>query len=168
MNVTRLAMFVIVLTSFFSTCAAQSAQESQSSQPSFSLTISTPRQTVKSGSAIPVKIIATNTTDHELTLPILAGDEFHIDMGSFTAEVRDAKGTLVSLTKDGETIKAHGVIGNGLKIPIESGKSEKWGIIISKLYNVTQPGNYTIQVQKLDFATGIIVKSNTIAVKVTE
>jgi hypothetical protein len=51
---------------------------------------------------------------------------------------------------------------------LEAGKTLKRQLNASKLYDMTAPGSYTIQVQRRDPETDTMVKSNTITVTITE
>ena len=51
--------------------------------------------------------------------------------------------------------------------PLNPGESLKDSISISKMYDMTKPGKYQVQVQRTDPESKVIVKSNTIGITVT-
>ena len=152
---------------------AQTVQPNQSPQPiqrapAFSIAISAPSGIVKAGSEIEVEITVTNTTKG-----VVGVTSAHSSSEISAFDVRDSQGNL-SLTKWGRALIKHEgseivelPTGGGSVLFIEPGKSVTETIAIPGLYDLSRPGKYTIQVQRLDHVTMNTVKSNTITVVVT-
>lgn len=133
----------------------------QSAPPAFTMAISTEQETVKPGAKVTVEIRLTNTSQKVLLFNRWAGgsdDEFRID-------VRDSKGDLAPFTKGyvlGKTGSIH-------TYPVDRGETIKERIDITKQYDLSAPGKYTIQAHRLDRISNIDVKSsNTIAITVAD
>ena len=162
----KIAVIAIVLTG---TCSA-SCQKAK-----FSLNLSTPQSSVKSGADIPVAITVKNVSDHELRLLVSSG-ETGIGM-DYWVTLLDGLGNPVPETPVG--ICVHGkdtpatpflcgimTFSRGfVLIPI--GGEDKSTTHVNLIFDLTKPGNYTVQVQRLDKATNVMVKSNKLAFTVT-
>ena len=144
-----------------SVAVLDSAQVANTQQPWIKIAISTSQSVVKSGSAVVIKITKTNTTDHNLF--------YGVGVGSFTdLDVRNSEGKFVPETPYGQKIhdKGHWSGGSVFSVPLEPGKARKEEVELSKEYDLSRPGEYTIQARETD-PQGIVVKSNTITVTVT-
>jgi hypothetical protein len=141
---------------------------------SFSLTITALQNPVKAGSEVRIEIVVTNISNREITVSRSNG-EGQAELSGYTAEIRDRKGNLISETKYGRELKAEGgtpeaptvTVTNDILFPLQPGKKLKDMLIVSKLRDTSQPGIYSVQVQRTDPDTGILVKSNTVTVTVT-
>jgi hypothetical protein len=146
---------------------AQQPGSAQAGNPTISLSISSAQDTVKSGSPITVKVAITNVSGHRIGFPWLS------DAGwNFELIVRDSHGNPVSPAsrnarrKDGRLdVKIR--TGEGVAHYLQPGESETHEFNVSDLKNLAQPGEYTIQVQRADPETKVVVKSNMITVAVT-
>jgi hypothetical protein len=146
----------------------------QKTAPPFSLSLRSRESVMRAGSQVRVEIAQTNASDRELpvvgsNLPDRAESHYFID-------VRDAKGRSVP-----DTEYAHTVPNKNAKPATEFGFSEvvyslKPGesltevVVITKLYDLGQPGRYTVQVSReipRELGGGT-VKSNVITIKVTK
>jgi hypothetical protein len=148
--------FPLLLAGF---CAAQQQP------PSFSLAISTPHSVVKAGQAVPLTIVITNTSDREiyyagaLNLP-----------GAMYVHVVDGNNKPAAETPYGRT--QHGTAfpptgsGSVLRIDIAPGESMKEEVMVDKEWDISQPGIYTMQVEKSDSRSNTTVKSSVIALTV--
>jgi hypothetical protein len=176
-------------------------------EPEFSLSLSVPQDVLKAGSAVTVKIVLTNTTDHEirnLVIPV-AGDDVG-DTVMFKASVVDGHGDPAPFTVRGaKSWKDEGADTSVTFVEtVAPGKDCKLGrgyspnrqpatcrpfcsateldaanrdgrdcglaraeLIVSRLYDLSKPGKYTIQVTRRDDASKTIVKSNPITVTIT-
>lgn len=156
----------------FSTCSgAQNTTKTQNVTATFSVTISPEKPTVKVGS--PVWLVATieNKSDHDL--PVYRVISSDTDQGGwvYTVDVRDDKGVARPETKfyrfaqgrDPDVAKRTSVWATKVK----PGETTADRVNVSKLYDLNQPGKYTIQFQRLDPQTKTFVKSNEITVTVT-
>jgi hypothetical protein len=143
-------------------------------QQPFSLTISTPQSTVKAGTEVKVNITMMNITNHEIyyVAPI-TGRETDLQSG-FRTDVRDSQGKPAIETTWG--LKVHGTdphrrpfSGSVVSWPIslKPGQVFEKELTISKEYNLNEPGKYTIQVDRSDTQSDVVIKSNVITVTVT-
>jgi len=149
--------------------AAQSGAPAKELQPRFSIAINVPSNTVKSGSQITVNATLTNKAKDTIYLNVSAQWEAELD---FRIDVHDVQANAAPLTDYGRL-----VLKNEGEVPIveiyigiailHSGDTFRREIVISKLYDLTNPGKYTIQAQRVDDANGVIAKSNIVNVTVT-
>jgi SHS2 domain-containing protein len=95
-------------------------------------------------------------------------------MGEFNyiIDVQDSKSAAAPKTKYHKSIKGENtnettvtILSNGL-FPVQSGKTIAEDILVNKLFDVSRPDKYAIQVQRADETTNIVVKSNTITLTV--
>jgi hypothetical protein len=124
--------------------------------------------TVKAGSDVFIKVHLTNTSKHKLALGYDKDSRTNVDF-SHQYEVRDSHGSLaqkrtIAHPEIGST--GHGWPARILK-PRES--MDITGDDISRLYDLSQPGAYTVQLSRTvsDDPKDGVVKSNAITVKVT-
>ncbi len=150
---------------------AQNLQGSSKPLP-LSLTISPEQQTVVAGSPVIVKTIVTNTSGQDFGMWIQLGDPFR-------ADVKDANGGSPPPTRwcfyndprfdVGRVLGASGDLdmrllnGNGLYVTYKANGSYASSADIRYLYNVEEPGTYTIILRLAAFPA---VKSNPVAVTV--
>jgi hypothetical protein len=66
-----------------------------------------------------------------------------------------------------EQTGARVVVGKLVDVPVKTGKSFTYPLNVNELYDLSHPGKYTIQVQRMDPDSKVLVKSNTITVTVT-
>jgi hypothetical protein len=143
-------------------------------EPSFSLTISLAQDTAKAGSEVTVKIVLKNITDHEIRIGgirrTLPADD--VVPANCRAIVTDAKGAPAPYTKYGERMWSHpleeGVNGTGIFGPMEAGGQGAFDLVLSRLYDLSKPGKYTIEVKYPDYDNEVIVRSNKIVLTITE
>ena len=126
---------------------------------SFSLEIDAPQDVVKSGSPMDIDIFATNATDHDLNLDN--------SLELYSIDVRDQSQKEPPITEAGKLLqRLHGK-GSGNYVPVKAGKVTGMGVLpISQLYDFGQPGEYTVQIARIDEATKTLVKSNTATITV--
>ena len=122
----------------------------------FLLAITTPDDTVKSGSDVPIRMYATNVSSHEITY----------DCAKFNTEVLDALDNLVPWIASTELLKIHEA-GSGHACTVGPYRTRaSLPTHLNKLYDIAKPGKYTIQVSRVDEETKAVVKSNIITVTV--
>jgi len=132
----------------------------------FSLTVSTPRETAKTGSDIQLMIELTNNTNHDITL---------IDMNQYcdyTVEVRDSNGQSAPETEQKRKLKCtdNPVAGKVIIVKLKPGEHHETLVFVNYLFEMTRADKYTVQVAReipKELGQGH-VKSNTIAITVTE
>lgn len=151
--------------------AANIATARQSAQPVFSVAISVPQDVVASGAEVKVKIVLKNTSDHEIGVARSSRE----DQGEFHNKIvlRDEHGNLVQMKERGNNggkgqNDTDSVIQETMVVfPLKPGELLKDGFIVSKAYDMSKPGKYSIQVERIDDESKTVVKSNTITVTVT-
>jgi hypothetical protein len=141
----------------------------QSGQP-FSITISTQHEVVKAGSEISVEITLTNTSNHKISLGKAPGNQ-PLAESEYAVEVYNRKDQLAPDTEYGRKIRQKKIwFRSRDSVSLQPGESTKDGVIISKLYDLSHPGAYTVQLSRVipePFGKGGI-KSNMITITVTE
>jgi len=146
-------------------------------QATFSLTISTPHDVVKAGSEVRVKITLTNTSNHDIGVgverQVSSYGEKHYEV-----EVQNEKGVRAPLTRHGHIMRGEVPdppgdlaeqleLGSDLILDVKPGDVAYDVIIANKMYDLSQPGKYSIQVHRFDPESQTEVLSNTITVTVT-
>jgi hypothetical protein len=145
----------------------------QSKKPAFSIMITTSKNVVTAGSEVRVELIVTNISNQVVTL----ARENSLNNGelSNSIEVRDDMGTSVHRTNLVRAAKSNESSKDEMSIPVYSsvtislkpGETLKDGIFVTQLFDLSQPGRYTILVLRKDETSNTIVKSNTITLTVT-
>jgi hypothetical protein len=130
-------------------------------KPSICIQISAPNSTVKADSDVMVNIALTNVSNKAISVYGNNG-EHSAELGGYDVTVSDARGAAPSLTKWGRTvIKGEGtVVGSGGYSALEPGESRKNSLFVNSLYDLSQPGEYTVQLRRLDEQTSTMVTSN--------
>jgi len=146
----------------------------------FSITITTPKDAVEVGSQVTVAILVKNVSDRDISFSRSPAE----DRGElFTeVEVQDAdnnplpgteyyrlvKGKKKDRPKEGANFEPMGFHGSVIQFTLKPGETLKDGVVVSKLFDLGQPGRYSIRVTKVDMATKTSVTSNTITVTMVE
>jgi hypothetical protein len=151
----------------------QTANPSQAAKAPFSISISTPASVVTAGSDVIVNIALTNTSDREIILQntMVSRNAAEFD---YWIDVRDEKGKAAPQTKYGIKLKGDGVhppaatASNSIDLPFKPGETVRPRIVVNKLFDLSQPGAYTIQVSRFDPESGAAAHSNIIKVTITQ
>jgi hypothetical protein len=154
--------------------APQTPAPAQTSQADFTLAISVKRPEYNAGAEVWVEIVKRNTSDHpvrvvRVTKQIADADRF------YRTYVRDEKGNLAPETKHGRWIRTGRddpgettvYVWSGMPGTILPGASFRDEILLNRLYDISQPGKYTVQIEGLD-ESGRTAKSNTITIAITK
>jgi len=165
-------MIVLLTAAWFCAVAYAGAE----TKAPFSLTIGAVNSKVSAGSQIWILVALENISGHEISVY----REYTPDQGGFvyTADVRDEKATAVPETKFNRRLQSHDtpeefarepyvVLGSGGEQGLGPGMRMTDRIDVSRLYDLSRPGTYTIQVQRLDLGSKTFVRSNKISVTVT-
>jgi hypothetical protein len=124
---------------------------------------------LKTGAKIYLTIKTTNTSKHEIGCEVIADYMIGLDP-RYEYDVRDSQGKPVrEHLIEHKELAGRAVQGLGCKLkPGES--STQGGNDITRLYDLSQPGKYTIQVSRpaSDNPTDGVVKSNTLRLSITE
>ncbi len=161
----RLAVLALLIVVTATECLAQKS----SGQQPFTLTIAVDQTTIKVGSQIRLRITLTNTSGQDLLIGRGNGDARAAEAG-YRIEVLNEKGKNPPETKYQRVIKGEedGIFWSSpIGITLQSGKTYEDGMIVNDFYDLSQPGTYTIQVQRTDHQSKILVKSNKVTVTVT-
>jgi hypothetical protein len=141
--------------------AAISSGFGQTAKPPFTITISADKPTVVAGSHVYIKIKLTNTSDHNVDRSTAYSNGLD---RKYIYDVRDEDGK--SVEKPGEHHELNGVsLAMGELAPGDSVDGETR---ITTLYDLTKPGQYTVQLSRYignDEKQGV-VQSNTITITV--
>jgi hypothetical protein len=149
----------------------QSAQSVSADKGEFTFQISMKDSQLSVGAEARVSVVVTNVSDHAIAVVHrLKLGEGRTGEGSFAVYVRDMEGHLVPETKYGHKLRTGedppgepmmGVSGSASLGGIPPGEADKSAVTLNNLYDLTQPGTYTVQVQRLD-KNKVLVKSNTL------
>ncbi len=158
-----LRQLILMVLAILCLATAGLAQEAGPKQPTISVVISTPHDTVKSGSDVDLKVTVTNISDHKI--------RYYGSWGSrFRTEVRDSEGRLI---QELPRPKFQPTAGSGMgPIPLEPGEEVSFphgltrGLVVPPTYDLSRPDKYTIQGEDYDIENKMTVKSNTITVTV--
>jgi len=135
-----------------------------SAQATFTMTIDGPPDPIKAGAEITVEIVLTNISDRVLSFVRPLDPAELIPM----IDLRDQRGNPVALTKDGRDARASLSTMTRIRSFVQPGRKLKQDVIpLSKLYDLSQPGRYDLQLHETDRYSNAVVKSNRIAITVT-
>jgi hypothetical protein len=144
--------------------------------PELSLTISLAPGTVKPGAEVKLTVVLTNPTDHVVyigRLWTLGGAELE-----YNFDVRDTQGNRVPLTRYGRAL--HGTPDKGddrndcgdcseVGVWIQPHEKVADEVVISKIYELSKPGKYTIQASGTEprlVGNSDAIKSNSVVLTV--
>lgn len=185
--------FMTFIAAFFLIAQAQPAKPAK---PAFSLRISAAQNVIKAGSELRLTIVATNISDHDISL--LRGKGEAEGEFNYMIDARNDKGSAPSRTKYGnqlqgkdvsepkdsaqaknaetqpagndagpQTFQETVIVSSDVLLTIQPGETLTDVIIVNKLFDLSQPGKYSIQAQRADPDSKMVVKSNIITVTVT-
>jgi hypothetical protein len=151
--------------------AGNSQAQAAKSTDLYSITISTQHSTVKVGSPIVLRIITKNVSDHVINRILISGSGTE-KLSKFRIDLRDESGNLVKETPYGRTV--HGTVpdrphGGSMIIgeePLDPGQTLDQELDLSKEYDLSRPGTYTVRLRRLDFHVKDI-NSNAVSITVT-
>jgi hypothetical protein len=136
--------------------------------------ISTPKENVKAGSDVTIEVIFTNTSKNHIILVSLAKRE---DQGEldYTVEVQDSKSARAAETSRGHFLRTgedspagetYIKTGSIMNLDVPPGGTVRSEILINRLYGLSKPGKYTIQVERTIGSSSVVIKSNALPVAV--
>jgi hypothetical protein len=142
---------------------AQAPLTSPAQQPSFSIAISFP-PVIRAESELLLEIAMINTSDKDISYSLIAGWP---GWQMFQLDVRDAAGRPVPQSPAGKRISAGPRAVSGvIAIPLAPGKAWRPRLILNRVYDLSQPGEYTVQARRMDSASGVEVKSDLLTFRV--
>jgi len=128
-------------------------------EASFSLEIDTEQDVVRSGSTIHIGIYAKNLTDHDLDLDN--------DLNLFSIDVQDQSQIEPPLTEAGNELQREHGQGSRNRVHLKPGEVVGLGTLsLGQFYDFKQPGEYTLQIARMDEKSKTLVKSNTMTITV--
>jgi hypothetical protein len=144
---------------FVQAIAGQQPAPSSNAQASFALAITVASANAKVGDDVVVTIKLKNTSDSTLYLPV--SDYKHADFTRFVAEVADAKGALLSQKPQKRYWPESQMVAG-----IKPGKDLVETLGLSRLFDLTTPGAYTVSVHRVDHLTNVTVNSNEVTLNI--
>src|ERR1700722_426018 len=128
----------------------------------FTLAVTPLSQRIESGSRVELDVALTNTSDHDLNASSMyqgSGNE------SCQIEVRDSSGNrLKRLQRPDDDGK--GLHSSDLNPPLKPNESVKDWINVTAFYDLTDPGEYTIELSRQLGRKSSIVRSNVVTVTI--
>jgi hypothetical protein len=142
------------------------ATELQASRAPFLLTVAVARTELKRGSEVRVDLTLTNNSNRAITIELTS------PFCDYAVEVRDSAGNMVPDTEEKSKTDCanRGSTGMDVIVQLKPHESQKDTIPVSAFSDMSKPGKYSVKVMwkaPKEFA-GMVVKSNTITVTVTE
>ncbi len=139
-------------------------QGKQTILPSFSLTISA-KTAIQQGSDVKIRIALTNTSTRKLSVLHEKANEIG-ELVGFSLDVRDTNNIQVPLTAYGKAYYNHelALVVAPYYADVQPGQTLEDWIVVSKLYDLSKPGKYAIQVQRTDEDTSLVIKSNVLPI----
>jgi len=158
--------FCVVVLLVVGTFALPLCRLAKGAEDIFSLTISTPREIVKTGSNLELLVKLTNNTNHEITLH---SRNTYCD---YTFEVRDSNGHSAPETEQKRKLNcsAYPVAGRHVIIQLKPGEHHEDLVFMNYLFDMNRPDKYNVRLTRdipKELGQGQ-VSSNTIAMTVTE
>jgi len=167
---------LLILVALVATCAAQSATSAPasnppaSSEPPFSLAIHPVLDLVKAGSPVKIRMTVTNNTKRPIITETWGPNLI------FQFDVRDTKGERPLSTRGRALfgVKEPGLGNARVDFPggsssgevVEPGKTVEIEQVVPDLFDLNQPGKYTVQARRSDGTLNGVVKSNTVTVTI--
>ena len=169
-------VWVVVLSGFTGVLCGQTEETGAASKPMLSLSLSPVTDKVTAGSPMLVTITMKNISDHEISY----WREMTDDPGGFEYKISawDDKQTAVLDSKFGKALRGREdpafltadtpLRSTGGWRTLKPGETLTDRVNVGRLFDLSRPGRYTIQVQRLDLDTKTFVMSNRINVEITK
>jgi hypothetical protein len=144
-------------------------------KPSFSLALNATRKEVKIGSPISLDLIMTNTSGQDLYFSVRRLEAKGLNYVPVTVrqmdvQLYDSEGLPVPLTLYGKTVrgKCGECGGSGTLGGLRPGESLHEEADLSKEFELTKPGKYTVHAERVDDQNKVLVKSDKITLTLTQ
>jgi len=151
------------------------AQDASGPKPCFTIAISAPQTVVKTGSPIVLHLAETNVCDQPLPYGSVAvqGGEPGQTLRMIDVRVYDSNGKPMPETRHGKTIRARVTLLPllGPSFPpsyVRKGESFSEESDLNREFVLDKPGTYTVQAERLDYLSNVLVKSNTVTLTLTD
>jgi hypothetical protein len=152
----------------------------EKAKPSIAISISAPKDVVGAGAQTRIDITITNISDSAVALPYDSSGK--ADLSGFRFDVTRGDGKQPKIMKyywektgrkaSKENVKdinrEYIVVSNVVSLPLQPKETVKYYAVMNDLYDLSVPGQYTINVNGTDPVTNAVVKSNEVAVTVTK
>ena len=172
------ALSVVLLLSAMTSVAMCAALAKTS--PSIAISISAPKDVVAAGARIRIDIAVTNVSESVITLPYDSSGK--VDLSGFRFDVTCGDGRQPKIMKyywektgrkaPKENVKDinrdYIVVSDVEPLPVQPRDAVKYYAVMNDLYDLSVPGQYTIQVNGTDPVTNAVVESNKITITVTK
>jgi hypothetical protein len=121
------------------------------------------KTTVPAGAEVKISITMKNVSRSQIVFEAAPGVP---QLSGFRPDVRDARGQPVPLTYQGKKyFYGPYVTVSDILVPIEPGKTVTQEMELDKLFDLSRPGHYKIQVLRSDTQTKTWVKSSVLKLK---
>ena len=151
-----------------------------SAEPPSSITIRANQTILKAGSPIELQVTFTNTSDRGISL--FVDKSRSAELSDFGVELTDSKGKVPKITRyhdaltgekaPRETIADPGntplIISSGGDAVLAPGKARDFRMDVARLFDVKEPGKYSIRLKRTDPADGIPVMSTLLKITITK
>lgn len=152
--------------------AAQSSQQPRDAKPAFSITLRTRQTVLEVGSPLRVRIAVTNTSDHDIVIgppvqiSVLDSEAKPVPETPYGMKVHGTEPRPAPPPEVGPPQGVPGPGGGGLgPLPMRPGETSRGSSgDLSREYDLSKPGTYTIQAREADFYSGSVVESNVLTV----
>jgi hypothetical protein len=143
-------------------CGTIALGTARSAQAPFSISLAATDQSVKAGADVWVKIQLTNKSQQDLSAPVMETN------GVDTEYQYDVRGTNGAAPNKVPNAHPEIQIGSIKSRILKPGQSSGWQEVrVSKVYDLTHPGEYMVQVSREVPGQKEVVKSNTVTVIIT-
>lgn len=165
----RIIIFVI-LAIVGRCCSAQTSQSPAAPQPAFSITLSAPAGPISAASPIEIGVTVQNISGKDISWQAAFGDTaykaFHFSLAKGGREVETTflHRKITGKNRSGDPPEVSG--GSSIVAPFAAGKSIVQTIDLKRLYQITEPGLYTLEVSRFDDESTTMVHSKTLTLKI--
>ena len=155
-------------------CLAQSsptaAPENQP-EPGFSIFVTTSTAPYKLGEPVQVTVTVTNYTSHDIFWsterikePQYMACRYDLERNGHEVETTFFHRKITGRNRDGDPNKVYG--GSSILLPHPPGKMFEMKIDLTRLYQITEPGEYTLHVSRYDEGTKATIRANVVTIRI--
>ncbi|MDE3200445.1 MAG: hypothetical protein KGN79_05935 [Acidobacteriota bacterium] len=146
---------------------------SPSSKPEFSIHVTQPRAPFKLGKPVVINVSITNVTKHDILweswfsmskdLPYMSC-RFLLERSGKEVETTYFDRYITGRGRPDDPFKV--ISGSAVLVPKPPGKMFEMNIDLTRLYQITKPGTYTLHISRYDPATKTTVSANTVTIQI--
>jgi hypothetical protein len=181
---------VLLASTLFGLVAATAGSEQQPSKPSFAISLKMPSSETRVGMPVQLKLSLTNTSNHDIHFyeNVVSGPGFRNQrLRQMYIQVRDVNDKPVAESEYGKAIHGRGTprpqvvehsstpgrsqadtVSRGVISGIDPGQISTEETDLTKEFDLSKPGKYTVQALRFDPASGQTVMSNKITFTIIE